>query len=1135
VHLSKTVLFLFLFAVTAARSYAQSSVLRSGSWYKVAVSQNGVYKITYDDFRKMGFDAGATDPRKIRIYGQAGGMLPQPNATVRPYDLVEHTIFVSGEADGTFNSGDYILFYAQGADRAAYDVNRSIIAYESNLYSKQNYYFITIGDSNGKRIATQESLTGDYPVISEYTDFVYHELDSYNELKSGREWLGERFDLTTDYTFEFSLPGILENTDVRFVSDVVGQSFNSGASFKVYLNNQQIAQQSTGTIFNTRYAIKGIHQRDTLRFNSSTVAAAANSKLQIKYQFTKASGTSRGFLDFFLLNVQRRLALYNNQTLFRSAASLTQATSRYSVASVSDKCMIWDISNPYTPAQQQYSLQNGTATFALSASSLKEFVVFNDVVPAPELIGKVNNQDLHGLAAPQFLIITHPDFQAAALRLAQHRTSYSNMSVAVVSVYDVYNEFSSGRQDVTALRDFIKHVYDKSPGTLRNVLLFGRSSYDYKDRVAGNTNYVPTYESRNSLSPLDTYSSDDYFGFMELSEGNWGEGSALQAHTLDLGIGRLPVKTVAEANTVVDKILYYDTHKATYGSWRKKVVFVADDGNNEDGFTREHQAQANEMTDSLERNTPQFDTRKIFLGTYTKTVQPSGETMPEVNELITEEFDRGALIINYTGHGSEKVWADERVFTDTDIDALENTLYPFLVTATCEFGRHDDPATISSSELSVLREKAGSIGLVTTARPVNSTTNFKLNTEFYKAAFTTDAGVYPSLGETFLKTKNNSISGVANRNFSLLADPSQTLAIPESRIVITALQTASGSDTLKALSTVHVQGQVQDISGGVLSGFNGILEATLFDKQAEFVTIGRNNPAFRFKQWYNALFRGKASVKNGEFAFDFIVPKNIAYETGTGKLSLYAAVPAAGKDASGAYADFKIGGSEQNAAADNTPPTLQLYMGDTTFVNGGVVTPNTMLIARVQDASGINISNYGIGNTMVAVLDDDDAVFVLNEYYSANTDDFTKGWINFPVKGLAPGRHRITVRVWDTYNNPAQAVIDFIVTDGEKLIIESFGSYPNPCQGETTFFFTHNRSGDDLSVHLEINLATGQHVETYDILVSGSPYHVNLLEINTLTTNGKKLQPGLYLARLVVRSLSNGSKNERVAKLIVLN
>jgi hypothetical protein len=514
--------------------------------------------------------------------------------------------------------------------------------------------------------------------------------------------------------------------------------------------------------------------------------------------------------------------------------------------------------------------------------------------------------------------------------------------VLVTTPDKIYHEFSSGRQDVTALRDFIKHLYDKSPSQLKSVLMFGKGSYDYKGHLKDNTNFVPTYESRNSLSPLETYSSDDYFGFLESHEGEWPETNAL-SNDLEIGVGRLPVKSLSEATAVVDKIIDYDNFPRSRGGWRKDIVFVADDGNNTDNFNREHQRQANTLANEIETLTPSFNTRKVFLGTYTKIVKPNGEIIPAVNEKIQEEFYRGALIINYTGHGSEHVWADEKVLTDTEIKSLENERRPFLVTATCEFGRQDNPYEISTAELSIVKSKGGSIGLVTTARPVFSNNNYFLNQAFYDALFIRENGQYRTLGDVFRDTKNNSDAGVGNRNFSLMADPSMTLALPRMDVAVTSLKTKDGSDTLKALSTIVVTGVVRDQEGDTIKNFNGVLDCILFDKQTDFVTIGKNNPAFSFKQWYNALYRGKATVQEGYFAFEFILPKNIAYEIGEGKMSLYAYDTTSMEDASGARDDFKIGGSQTNPQPDDTPPFIQLFMGDTTFSPGGITTPNTRL------------------------------------------------------------------------------------------------------------------------------------------------------------------------------------------------
>jgi hypothetical protein len=812
---------------------------------------------------------------------------------------------------------------------------------------------------------------------------------------------------------------------------------------------------------------------------------------------------------------------------------VSNTTSTFSIADANN-ATIWNITDSYTPTIQQYTLQASQASFSITTESLKEFIIFNNDIPAPQLIGNIANQNLHGLSTPNLIIVTHPSFKEEALRLAAHREGHSGWTTTVVTTDEVYNEFSSGRQDVSAIRDFARHLYQKNSSALKALLLIGKASYDYKDRITNNTNFVATYESRNSLTPLETYSSDDYFGFLEDADGNWGEGDIPQSHTLEIGVGRLPVKTLEEAKNVIDKIIDYDTNKKSFGSWRKNVVFVADDGSNSDSFTTAHQSQANTLANSIEAATAGLNTKKFFLGTYTKTVKPNGESIPEATNDIIDNFDRGALIINYTGHGNERVWADEQVFTNFNIDELENTRYPFLVTATCEFGRQDDPAQISSAELSVLHANGGAIGLVTTARPVYSFTNFELNKAFYEALLQKESGEYLPIGEIFRRTKNNSISGVGNRNFSLLGDPSLTLAIPSLAVRVTDIKTTSGSDTLKALSTAVIKGEVIHENGSRVDDFEGILEATLFDKQTDFVTIGKNNPAFHYNEWHNILYRGKASVKNGVFEFQFIVTKNMAYEIASGKLSLYAADSAKTQDAAGATSDFKVGGSEKKPATDNTAPAIALYMNDTTFIRGGIVSPNTTLVARLQDASGINVSEYGIGSTMVAILDDDE-VYVVSDYYIADEDDFTKGWLNFPLRNLATGKHTLTLKVWDTYNNPAEAHIDFTVTDGENLVIEKFANYPNPFQTETTLYFTHNRAGDDLEAELVIYTLTGQLLSTYSYTIEESPYLVELVKWDGDANLRKKLVPGLYLARVAVRSLTNNSKNERLTKLIVVN
>lgn len=1114
------------FMAYAIASSGQSSVLQSGTWYKLAVKQNGVYRIDLNLLKKMGFDP-KTDPRKISIYGNGGGMLPQPNNTPRPSDLTELAIYIQGEDDGIFNSQDFILFYAEGPDKISFDEQKEIFRYEKNLYTIQNFYFITVGTTNGKRIQTATDAGTGFPEVNTFENFVYHELDQHNELKSGREWFGERFDLSTELTLSLSLPDVISNTPIKIVSDVMAQSFDN-TSFNLSLNGIQIGQQAIDAIPNIDYGIRGRHKRDTLTVNSSTVSAPGKAKQELRYKYIKSPTIrSIGYLDFCLVQTTQQLRLYGQQTIFRSLASLQQPVSRYTIGQTTALARVWNITDPLNPVIQNATFQSGTTSFAAPSDILQHYVAFLPNVPAPELSGKVTNQNLHGITTPNLLIVSHPDFRSEAQRLANHRMAANGWSAQVVTTIEIYNEFSSGRQDVTAIRDFIKHLHNKSPGSLRAVLLFGKGTYDYKNILTTNRNFVPTYESRNSLHPLLTYSSDDYFAFLENHEGEWPEDPAVN-HSMDIGVGRLPVKTSTEAKTVIDKIIAYDTDTKLAGPWRKNIVFVADDGD-----FNIHQSQADQLAEEIETNHAFFNPRKIYLDAFPQPAGGSGQTSPETRDAIEKTFYDGALIINYTGHGGERLWAKERIFDDLMIVGLQNKRLPLLLTATCEFGRQDDPIFLSGGELCILQKNGGAIALVTTARPVGSSTNFALNQEFYEALFQKIDNAYTELGDVFRRTKNNSLSGVANRNFSLIGDPSMHLAMPELQIQIEEIRTQTGSDTLKALSLVTVSGKITDHTHAVSTSFNGTLHATLFDKETSFLTLGNENSPFSYKQWYNALFRGQARVENGLFSFEFIVPKNIAYTVNNGKLSLYAHHELQLTDASGYSKTFKIGLSESTAPADNTPPSINLFIGDTTFINGGVAPSTTKLIARLSDESGINISAYGIGNNIVAALDDTQ-VFVLNDYYVAAENDFRNGTIEFMLQNLKPGKHTITLKAWDVHNNPSQASIDFVVS-GSELIIESFNNYPNPFIESTKLYFTHNRSGDDLDGTLGIFDQTGREIKRIVFFSPESPYKVDLIELTRSEEPLKYLTAGLYFARLTVRSLTNGSKNDRLTKLIIVN
>jgi hypothetical protein len=1107
----------------------QASVLSTDTWYKISVASNGIFKMDYNFLKSIGINPDQIDPRKIKLFGGSVGMLPQLNSTARIADLQELAIFIAGETDGKFNSEDYVLFYGQDADDFSFDLKRNIFNYKNNLYSDKNFYFITVADTQGKRLAISESLTTQAPIINQFDDLGYYETDKYNVLASGRDFFGEQFDSKTDITVRFDIAGIVDNAPIKLVSNVMAQAFD-GASFKVFFNNKQVAEQAIDAIPNTSYGLKGRETIDTVSFNSTTVAAATQSNQDIKYQYIK-TGTSRsiGYLDYFLFSFQRKLALYGSQTVFRSAASVMNSTSTFQINALPEDAFVWDVSDNFNVKIQNRNIAANT-TFTTATTALKTFVVFkNDGLASPINEGTVANQNLHAMTDVDFIIITHPNFKTQALRLADHRTANDGLSTKVVTVQEVYNEYAGGKQDITALRDFIKDVYYRSNKRLSNVLLFGRCSYDYKD-IAGatNTNYVPTFESVNSLSPLETYSSDDYFTFLEPSEGEWTEYPALD-HTMDIGIGRLSVTTLQEAQDVVDKLVVYND-ESTHGAWQQNIVFVADDGD-----YNIHQGQADQLATTIDSKQSAFNAKKIYLDAFTQITKPNGQTSPDTKAAIIKAISEGTVILNYTGHGSENVWMQEQVLDGDEIKDWKNgPRYPLFVTATCEFGRHDNPFLISSGEKILLQKKGGGIGLVTTSRPVYSSSNFTINQAFYDALFVKENGKYKTLGVIFKDTKNNSISGVSNRNFSLLGDPSMRLAFAENQIVINSIKTKNNSDTLKALSTVVIKGVIKSGSQS-LTNFNGTVEATLLDKQQTQNTLGDENPVFAYTTRDNALFRGKASVTQGAFQLEFIVPKNIESAIGNSKLSLFA-TSSTGLVASGGTLTIKLGLSE-TGSADTTAPFIKLFMGDTSYVSGGLVGPNTTLVAKLQDVSGINISNRIASKNLQAVIDDTVA-YIVNDYYLADKDTYASGTVSFPIAGLTKGKHTIKFTASDTYNNTSTSAIDFIVTDGTGIQVDQFYTYPNPFNPDretATFQFVHSRPGEDLEASIKIFDMTGQLQQSDTFSIAASQYRVLLTEWNGTGANGNKLASGIYLARLSVRSLLDGSKNEQSTRLIILN
>ncbi|MCP2043221.1 type IX secretion system sortase PorU [Pontibacter sp. HSC-36F09] len=1134
--------------------FATSSVLSTGNWYKIGVTGSGIHRIDKALLQSLGINTQQLDPRTLQLFGNGGGMLPQPNNVPRPEDLAENAILVAGETDGRFDEADYALFYAQGPHTWQHTGDNPAFRHSHNIYSDTAYYFIRVGAGKGLRVSDSGQASGSGQTINSYNERLYHERDLKNMVYSGREWYGEDFSAFTT-SREISLPvsDLVPGSEVQLTAFLMANS-SAESSYTLRLNDQTLGTQTISGRGTFPYHPEGINSISTYTLNQQQLGQPKELKVGISFS-TGSNATALGFLNYLTVNYERQLRLYGDQTSFRSIASMANPVSTFRLAGTAATTQVWDVTDPLRPIVQQTTTSGADLLFSAPTEVLREFVAFkNNTGLKPKAFGKVANQDLHSHNLDgrlDLVILTHPRFLQEAARLAAHRQQHSHLQVAVVTTTQVYNEFSSGAQDVTAIRDYMRMVYNRSSKQGDDViylLLFGDASYDYKNRLPSNTNFVSVYQSRQSLHPISSYSSEDYYGFLDAEEGEWAENSTGD-HLLDIGIGRLPVKTPAEAATMVDKIIAYDS-PGHFGKWRSQVTFVADDGD-----YNEHLNDAEFLSSYLEREHINYNPNKVYLDLHPQQTVGNRQQAPAAVAAVDKAVEQGSLIVNYTGHGNEVSWAWEQILTAPQINNWRNKdRLTFLLTATCEFGRYDDPRRASGAELALLNPQAGAIGLLTTTRPAFSNDNRVLNRNFFKAALHPINGRMPRLGDVVRLTKNSSLTetggsrGVNNRNFTLLADPSQQLAYPHLQTRITQINgRQASSDTLGALGRVNMKGVVTNADGSTATDFEGTLHITIFEKPATRRTLGDNTPErtgepaipggkqpIPVQLRENMVYNGQASVKSGAFELSFVVPKDIDHRYGAGKISLYAS--SAAHDAMGADTTIVLGGTATGIAMDNMPPVVKLFMDDESFVSGSTTSQNPLLLARLFDVSGLNTAGIGSGHEMLTILDKGtEHAIVLNDYYTSDRDSYQSGTIRYPFKDLPEGRHTLSLKAWDTHNNSAEERLEFIVSNNEKLTITQLLNYPNPFSTNTTFHFDHNRAGENLDIHIQIFTVSGQLVKTLQGTSNTSKSHLSEITWNGKDEFNSTLARGVYVYRIIVRSQYDGATATSFEKLVLLN
>ena len=1118
-------------------SQITNSVLASGDWFRFYVEKSGVYKISKDFLKSLGFNVNV-DPRKIKIYGNGGRMLPLLNSTNYPNDLAENAIQFIGESDGVFNDNDFILFYAEGVDNWNEESQTN-----SNLFASKSYYYVTVTGDLGKRIQNFTQPTQAATLnITTFDDYQFHEADLINIVRAGRQWFGEPFNINNVQEFTFEVPNAVTTSPAN-LNVIVGSNAYNATTFKVESNGQLV-----GNINLSALSAGSGTELNIASLPANTTIAAANT-IKIKLTYDNAGvPSSNAYLDNIILRLKRNLTGYGKQFRFQyNGTNTLSGIASYQFNSASGISNVWDITDIYNITNIDNANQSNFS-FKVPLGDTRKYIAIDyaDLYsPLKENSTRIVNQNLKGTIFKNiqgvfqdidYLIFTPAFLKPQADKLAAFHSNYSRLNVKTVTLESIYEEFSSGKQDIAAIRNFIKYVYFNATDPtkrIKYVNLFGDASFDYKNRIPNNSNIVPIYHALNSTTGGEaSYTSDDFFGYMDPTEGN----IAYFFGGIDIAVGRMLVSTNAQAEEMINKVFEYNDLKS-YGNWRNNYVAISDDSDKSSDASL--QFRQNQLADRIVLEKPFINLKKVLLDSYVQETSAGGNRYPKAREDIFNAFEKGALVFNYLGHGGEDGLTGERIWEKSDGQNLSNQYkYPLFITITCDFSRFDNPYRPTAGEYTYWNPKGGAISMVTTTRSIGQGSAEFFNDKLSEYLFSYGSNQYTSIAEALRLAKNSNPSSSSNVVF-YIGDPALMLAIPKPKIRLTKVNDIPVTGTIpdfQSLAYVKLSGEVTDENNNLLPTYNGELAINIFDKNIIKATFNNdgNSPPINFNTLGETIFRGNATVVNGQFEFGFVVPRDIKIPVGNGRVSFYSKKNSEFIDNSGVDTTIKIGGINTLAAADTTPPSVKLYMNDQTFVYGGITNASPFFLAYLEDENGINTAS-GIGHDIVAILDGNESEpYIINDYYETELDNYKKGKLRYPFRNLAPGIHTITFKAWDVYNNPISAEIQFVVVSDDTMTLTNVLNYPNPFVNYTQFWFTHNHPYEPLEVQVQVMTITGKIVWSKNQVVYTDGFLSREITWDGKDDFGDKIGKGVYVYKLTVKSTLTNQQSEKFEKLVIL-
>lgn len=1139
------------FAQSKAWQYNTNSVLSQGDWYKIKVEKGtGIYKLTYDDLKKIGLN----NPADVKIYGYGGWMLDEDFDKPYADDLPEVSIWMSNDR-ANFGKNDYILFYARGDIKWEYDALRTEFVQTQNPYSFDSYYFVTESSEYPKLIETQPSLEQGSAVVNTFQDYVLHEQEEVNVGETGREFYGENLLVTNKKQITFSTQGATSDpAKIRY--EYISKAVLSSCLLKLSLNGNFLSEKASGTTNESyTYALTTYDVVETRDLKDET---------KINYEFTiQDNRVSNAYLNYIRINYVRSLKPYGAFTLFRSTTLSDNLT--YQISDANSSILVFDVTDNTDVSRIDTRLSGSTMSFSAPNSSIREYALVDiskpQNFPTPTIIsGKVNNQNLHALPNVEMVIIAPEIFFESAQELARLHESQSGLKSHVIIPELIYNEFSSGKPDVTAYRRFMKMFYDRASNESekpRYLLLFGDGTYDNRfviDKIWTDENkkkaVLLTYHSKESLLELDSYVTDDYVGLLndDVKINN------INAATLDIGIGRLPAQTVQEAQDIVAKIKGYMMNQ-NKGLWLNNITFVADDfvgsSNSTYGQEEQHIIDAENYSKYIEANYPDFIINKIYEDAYERETVTNGFRYPTATQALLDRINNGTLTLNFIGHGNTLSWTHEQILHSGHINALNNDKLALWITVTCDFSRFDSKDR-SGGELALLRPKGGAIGLFSTSRTVYISYNTVMNEYITKHLLTRENGKPMRLGDILRNTKNEPAlsSNSSKLRFVLLGDPALRLAYPDDTYKVEVSQikgedVSDGTINIQALDDVVITGHIVDQSGNTVSDYNGVLESVIFDSEQELKTRGNGFTSDRgkdYKTYPSTLFAGRVEVKNGEFQIRFVATKDILNLNAKGKMNFYAYDETGKREAQGSFYNYTVGGINPNVPEESNPPVIERLLLNDTQVNldnpeAVYVNPMPKFYVEISDDTGINLSSAS-GHNMTLIITDnkgDKQEYNLTSFYVSTDGSDKKGSVTYTIPELTPGNYTLEFKVWDVFNNSASTTVSMVVTNDSEPSNYAFEIWGNPARDITKFVFrTSDTPSSDVNIKMSVYSLSGQLVWLREERGAVSTLNGYEYEWDLNGNGGGRVIPGIYICTGQV-IIDGKAHSVQAKKLIVTN